>query len=134
MTPPNPPVHKAECPKCGSTFFQEADYRQYQVYASAVPGGGLQPSDESRQLRICLCGEILPVAHRVRYDEVGKSLQESLQMAQKYRAGRDPDKILAELAHDFITRSEFQALIEQMDKLQALLAQGGKDAEPNPPG
>lgn len=129
------PVAKAACPKCGSTFFQEAEYRQYQVHASAVPGGGLQPSDEVCRVKTCMCRETLPVHTIMRYiDDVEKSFQESLNWRSKCRDSRHPDKILADLADDFITRCEFQVLIEQLNRMQTLKEQGGKDAEPNAPG
>jgi hypothetical protein len=61
MTPPNERDPWTQCPKCGSTFFQEVEFRQYRVHASAVPEGGLQPSDELRHMKMCMCGEPMPV-------------------------------------------------------------------------
>ena len=135
MTPPNTPAPWAQCPKCGSTFFRDEEYRQYRVYASAVPGGGLQPSDEVRRIKTCMCGEPMPVNIVGRFDKVGRSLKESLAMARQYRESREPDKILAELALTFITRTEFQALVQRLDTLQTILGlPPAKDPHPPVPG
>src|ERR1700722_8065850 len=98
MTPQN----WADCPQCGSAFFHQEDYRQYTGSASELPSGGLTPGNDYRQVKVCLCGEPMPLGVLARIDEVGKSLQESLAMARKYREGRDKGKILV----------EFQALNE----------------------
>jgi hypothetical protein len=54
---------------------------------------------------------------------VAKSLQESLELARRYRESRNPDKILAELARTFITRTEFQTLTGRLDGLQTIQEQ-----------
>ncbi|MGA3077585.1 MAG: hypothetical protein ABSG56_28375 [Bryobacteraceae bacterium] len=123
------------CPKCGSTNFSEDEFRQYTVHASALPGGGLSPSNESRHVKICMCGHPMPVGALARFDEVGKGFQESLDLAWQHLEKRNPDKILAELARDFVTRREFNELTGRLDGLQAILGQArGKDTDQPVPG
>ncbi len=127
MTTPAKQDNWEQCPACGSTFFQEVEVRQYVVSPAVLPGGGLHPSDHRRQVKICLCGHLLPVNFVGRMDEEGRSLQESLQRARQYRANLEPDQILADLARDFVTRSELQTLAEHLDQLQTLLQPPHKD-------
>ena len=93
------------------------------MHSSLLPGGGLAPSDEFRHVRICLCGHPMPVRTVARFDEVGRSLQQSLQAAQHYRERMGPDQIVAELTRGFITHAEFQALSDQVSALESILQQ-----------
>jgi len=77
----------------------------------------------------------MPVGALARFDEVGKGFQESLDLAWQHLEKRNPDKILAELARDFVTRREFNELTGRLDGLQAILGQArGKDTDTPVPG
>jgi hypothetical protein len=125
MIQPNMPEPKPiECLECGSTFFYEADFRQYQVYPSAFPGGALSPSNHACSAKICLCGQLLlPGIEQSRSGEVGKSFQQSIRAAQEQRARISPDRIKADLARDLITQTEFQAATARLQALEAILEQ-----------
>ena len=118
-----------ECPRCESTYFQEVEFRQYRVHASAVPGGGYQPDTAVCRARICLCGHVTPVALPMALQKhqgvAADSFAASCQAAEKYRRSLDPNPILNDLARDFVTWSQFEALQQRLESLQNILQQTG---------
>jgi hypothetical protein len=126
MTPQKKQDSLAQCPQCGSTSFYAAEFRQYIVYPPAVPGGGLHPSDAFREVKICACGYPMPIGPVGHYNQAAQSFKKSLAAAQQYLESKSADKILSELARSFITRREYQLLIERLTNLEMLQQQTGQ--------
>jgi hypothetical protein len=111
---------RVHCSECGSTYFYDAEFRQYQ----AGPGGGFSPSNHAWPKKICVGGHpLLPGIAPSRSPEVGNSLEQSIRAAQEQRARMNPERIKADLARDLITQAEFQAATERLQALEAILEQ-----------
>jgi uncharacterized Zn finger protein (UPF0148 family) len=116
--PQDTPDGRVHCPECGSTYFYDAEFRQY------GSGGGLSPSDHTWSTKICMCGHpLLPGIASSRDAEVCQSLEQSIHAAQEQRARTSPERIKADLARDLITETEFQAANERLQALEAILEQ-----------
>jgi len=109
---------RVHCSECGSTYFYDAEFRQY------GSGGGLSPSDHTWSTKICMGGHpLLPGIASSRSVEVGQSLEQSIHAAQEQRARMSPDRIEADLAHDLITQAEIQAATDRLHALETILEQ-----------
>jgi len=129
MTQNMPDNHGEKCPKCGSTFFQEAEFRQYLGFG---PAGGIHPPDSTRRVRICICGHPMAPAKAVRLDAPAESLRESLRLAWERRQRMDGDQILSDMEAAFVTRPEFQALDERLNGLGKILEEAtSQDPDPH---
>ena len=120
--------HPQQCPACGSTFFQDGQFRQYLAFTS---GGGIRPSEAVWQIKICVCGHPMPPVQPRQPDASYRSLLESLQQAWDLRAGMQGDQILSELDKRFVTASQFQVLEQWLARL-AKMKDTPQDVDPEP--
>ena len=103
------------CPRCGSTHFYDAEFRQYYAgFSSASAGGELYavPRDPQR-VRICTCGEPLEPAGRS-----ASAVRQSVRNARQYRAHMQPEALRAELAARFAQKHEWQQLEKKLAALE----------------
>ena len=130
------------CEKCGSEFFQEAEFRQYRGNAySAAPGGAMYPLDgEGGPARVCLClcGHPIPLLRRS-IRSVPASFSESLTAALRCRAASDPAALEAKLKKAFSSAqemAEWERKLAQLREVVQLCANNleSKAARSSPPG
>jgi hypothetical protein len=78
------------CEKCGSVYFQEAEFKEY--YAgmySATPGEELHPiSGPQVPVRVCLCGH--PMPRRAPDRDIRQRFQVSVKAALDFRSAQEP--------------------------------------------
>lgn len=110
------------CPRCGSNYFQEVEYRQYrkQMYSSA-PGGNLSPVSElSFRALVCLCGHVIANHHSqwgARLPE-GAAFYDSVTKAAACREARDPEKLQQALVSTYASRTDLENLLQRLGDIE----------------
>lgn len=119
MTSPTPTA----CPKCGSTHFSDEEYQQYfQQGYSATPGGNLIATGEPVHVRRCLSGHIFgPRVRRSLPQEQQVAFRQSLELALKREAAIEPQAILELVQQSYISKADFDAKVEEAERLAASL-------------
>ena len=76
------------CPKCGSEWLMQGEFRRYREAYSAYPGGEIDPVDGAVfRLAVCLCGHpLLPSRVRRTAADGLMDFVAAVQAAQEYRA------------------------------------------------
>ena len=100
------------CPRCGSIHFQQAHFAEY-FWPQGTPP---QLLSETVQLLVCVCGHVLPAELNLEKKEY-ITLHQSLKAAESCReqkSGRSP----VEVAEEFVTRAEFQKIVEKQGALE----------------
>ena len=112
------------CPKCGSTHFWKEEYRQYlQAGYSATPGGNLIATGEPVTVRRCLSGHIVDSSVRRSLPQDQQvAFRESLALARKREADIEPQAILEVVQQSYVSKAEFDAKVEEFERLAASLA------------
>jgi nucleoid DNA-binding protein len=121
-----------QCPKCGSMYFTECEFRKWHQMPSATPGGGLSASDSrTMQALICVCGEPVPLGplrRRVEGDQA--SFRKSLEAAQRYREEAEPQRIILWLAASFASNKDQKDLEDRIASMAAIVAALPKASRP----
>ena len=114
----------AKCPKCGSTHFSEEEYQQYlQAGYSATPGGNLIPSGEPVRVRRCLSGHIFGSSVKMALPQEQQVVfRQSMELAVKREAAIEPQAILEKVQEAYVSKAEFDAKVEEVERLAASLA------------
>jgi hypothetical protein len=120
MTPDETEVPQV-CPHCGSIHFQAAHVAQY----SFSTGHPYQLITDHIEVVMCLCGHMIPVKRLDSPDADHRALQASIHQARQYHERTD-GRSRADVARDFITQTEFQALSQKLTTLEITLEQMGK--------
>ena len=128
-----------QCEKCGSVFFQEAEFRQYRgsVYSSA-PGGAMYALEsENGPVRacVCLCGH--PTLFRSGVRRAPADFRDSLVAALRRRATSAPEALQASLAEEFASTEGMAELKSKLARLQEIVQRcltnlGSPAARPSP--
>jgi hypothetical protein len=120
---------RVTCTKCGSTYFQLAEFRQYRGgICSATPGGELSPIGPPIEVRVCLCGH--PIAPRKRLSlmpDLRKSVNESLEGAQRFRHSTEPETIQRGIREEFASKAELLSANTALATLTKVLEIAEKD-------
>jgi hypothetical protein len=107
------------CDRCGSVYFQEAEFGQYRggLYSSA-PGGEISHlTDLPQRARICICGEPMPDTSIRPTGEDARSFAQSVAAAKAHRARQQPDALLQELLAELAAKKH---LAEAQQRLAAI--------------
>jgi nucleoid DNA-binding protein len=117
--------NQQQCEKCGSTYFVEAQFRQYLPYYSASPGGDIISfSEDPIRALVCLCGNPIPPG-RLRRDAPNpgdyKSFRKSFVAALQYRESTNPEAILRRIAEIYANKPQHDELAERIAKLETIL-------------
>lgn len=115
---------KLQCEKCGSVYFQPAEFREfYSGRYSATPGGELYPVEgqEPVSVRVCLCGYPARPAHILDVDTRGRFL-DSLQKALAFRATCEPRALRQQFHGEYARRQELVELQQALSRLHAVVA------------
>lgn len=118
-----PNVTPVACERCGSVYFQEAEFRQYreQLYSSGV-GGGVSPvTDLPQGIRICICGEPMPDTGIRRMGSDARSFTMCVAAAKAHRARQQPAALLQELLAELATKEELAEAQERLGNLEKAL-------------
>ena len=118
----NTKTNQQLCEKCGSSHFEEAEFRQYRQQYSASPGGDISPHTESPiRALVCVCGQpILPGRLRSCAPGDYTSFQKSFEVARQYRESTSPEAILGAIAELFARKPQHDELAERITKLQEI--------------
>lgn len=119
------------CPECGSMHFFEVDYCQYmgETYSS-TPGGELRAVSSAVKVCVCPCGEpILASSIGSLSPEERESVKTSFERAAQHRAQREPEHMVTRLQESFVSRSEFQAVVEGVEKLDRVAESLAKEED-----
>lgn len=113
----------SKCPRCGSTYFVEAEYRQYIRAYSSAPGGELCTESSAIQVRVCMCGNpVLWGPLKGLSADEKKSVEDSLRKSAEYWNRSEPEQLVAHLRDSFVTQAEFEKLVSDADKLGQVAA------------
>jgi hypothetical protein len=118
-----PTVMPMPCERCGSVYFQEAEFRQYRggMYSSGG-GEGLSPVTELPQrICICICGEPMPDASIRRRGDDARSFTKWMAAAKAHRAKQEPEALLRELRAQLATKQELAETQERLANLEQAL-------------
>jgi len=119
------------CPKCGSMHFFEVEYCQYrgETYSS-TPGGELRAVSPAVKVCVCLCGEPI-LASGIGYlsQEEGESVKTSFERAAQHREQREPEHLITRLQESFVSRPEFQAAFDTVEKLRGVAESLAKEED-----
>ena|SRR5579883_1559902 len=112
-----------QCEKCGSVYFQKAEFREYHSGYSATPGGELHPVESQRSIpvRICLCGHPIPWVTTLD-QKTSRSFETSLEKAVTFRETREPKALRKHFNGKYASRKELQQVQENISKLLAIAA------------
>ena len=120
----------AQCPRCGSLWFAEHEFRQYadQMYSSTV-GGSLSPlSGNPQYAAVCLCGMLFqPKGYNPRGRRLSpreQSFLESWKKAQEYqlRQSEAEERIQRRLRAVAVDPKYIRQLSGRVDSVEKLIA------------
>jgi DNA-directed RNA polymerase subunit RPC12/RpoP len=115
-----------QCPECGSEWLMLAEFRRYQDWYSAYPGGEIDPVGRAVfPLPVCLCGHPLSPTKISQTSSVEglRDFLAAVKAAQKHRDTvatiQDPDEVLEEVLERVATKPEVEQLLERIRQLEA---------------
>jgi hypothetical protein len=119
-----------QCEKCGSVYFQSADFREFHAGYSANPGSELYPMEgPSVSVRVCLCGHPMPRVGTVGR-ETRRNFAASLETALAFRATREPKALRKHFANKYASRKELVEMQAALVRLQELIADRNRVVAP----
>ena len=109
---------QVRCEKCGSTYFVEAQFRQYRTMPSSMPGGDLSPvTEDPIRMLVCMCGNPIPPGKLRKFSiprEQADNFDRSLNAARQFREVADPQAMMGRLSETFASREAHDRLAEQI--------------------
>ncbi|HXS94997.1 MAG TPA: hypothetical protein VN736_10360 [Candidatus Limnocylindrales bacterium] len=120
----------AACPRCGSTWLMEAEFRQYIDAYGATPGSDIFAAEgPSFPLRLCLCGE--PIGPKLKRRDITTipglaDFLDSVERARQHRtqAGAVDQKV-AEIAKEVASFSVQDGMNIRLTNVEAALKKRG---------
>jgi hypothetical protein len=109
------------CKKCGSVYFQEAEFREYFAGGSVDPTRELYPMPGGQVcVRVCLCGH--PMPRRAPDGDTRERFQSSLKAALEFRSAGEPEAMRRQLDEEYANRKELSQVQAYVKELKAIVA------------
>ena len=111
------------CDRCGSVYFQEAEFAQYRggLYSAGVGGEISRVSDLPQPIWICLCGEPMPDPSLKRNGPDARSFSQSVAAAKAQLARQRPEALLQELLAELAPKKELAEAQERLAIIELAL-------------
>ena len=126
-TPRGVPSQQLLCEKCGSSYFMEAEFRQYRKRPSSMPGGDLLTNSENDPIRmlVCMCGNPIQPGKQRRPLSISReedaNFQKSAEAARQYREVAHPQAIIGSLSQSFASKGAHDRLAGRIANLEGIL-------------
>jgi len=134
----NVPSNQLICEKCGSTYFVEPGFCQYQEQYASTPGAEfVAVTEDPIRALVCMCGHPIQVRKLRRLSIPARDwggFQKSFESARRYREAAEPQTIVDRISPTLVNREEYAKLAELIANLETILRVRLPDSTPPPDG